>query len=94
MAYRVAMILIETPFFTREISRLLPDEAYRQLQKVLAESPEAGDVIVGSGGLRVIYYWHVPDAIFLLYPFKKNEAENLTKEQILVLKKVVKEWLL
>ena len=103
------MILIETPIFTREIARLLPDESYRELQRALVARPDAGDVIRGSGGLRkirwavpgrgksggirVIYYWHVPDAIFLLYPFKKNEAEDLTSDQVVALKKLVKEWL-
>ena len=109
MAYIVRMILIETPIFTREIQRLLPDETYRQFQKELVVHPEAGDLIVGSGGLRkirwalpgkgksggvrVIYYWHRPHAIFLLLPFKKSEAEDLTADQVKLLRRLVEEWL-
>ena len=103
------MILIETPIFTKEITRLMGEEEYRELQRVLVKRPDAGVLIPGSGGLRkirwsvtgagkrggarIIYYWHVPDAIFLLYPFKKNEAEDLTKDQIKKLGKLVMEWL-
>ena len=109
LAYLPWMILIETSVFTREIIRLLPDDDYAAFQAALVKRPTAGDVIPGSGGLRkirwavsgqgkrggmrVIYYWHVPDAIFLLYPFKKNEAEDLTKDQIKQLARLVKEWL-
>jgi len=53
------MILIETPVFTREIMRLLPDDEYRELQAALAKIPEAGDIIAGSGGLKKIR-WSVP----------------------------------
>ena len=90
-------------------ARLLSDEDYAALQAVLVKRPTAGDKIPGSGGLRkirwnasgqgkrggirVIYYWHVPDAIYLLYPFKKNEVEDLTKDQIKQLARLVKEWL-
>jgi mRNA-degrading endonuclease RelE of RelBE toxin-antitoxin system len=103
------MILIETPVFTKEIGRLLPDDLYREFQAALVKRPDAGDLITGSGGLRkirwsvpgrgkrggmrVIYYWWVPDTIFLLYPFKKNEVEDLTKDQVKELSKLVKEWL-
>lgn len=109
LAYTSGMILIETPLFTKEIDRLLDEEAYRELQMVLVKRPDAGTLIPGSGGLRkirwasagagkrggarIIYYWHVPDAIFLLYPFKKNEAEDLTKDQLKKLGKLVMEWL-
>jgi len=43
------MIFIETSIFTKEISKLLPDESYRELQSVLMLRPEAGSVIRGSG---------------------------------------------
>jgi len=67
------MEFIETPTFTRLITALLSDEAYRGLQDELVEDPERGDIIKGgggirklryavqgrgkSGGVRVIYYW-------------------------------------
>lgn len=67
------MEFIETPTFTRLITALLSDDAYRGLQEELAADPERGDIIKGgggirklryavqgrgkSGGVRVIYYW-------------------------------------
>lgn len=44
------------------------------------------------GGTRVIYYWATEDGIILmLMAFAKNEASDLTKEQISVLRRVVEE---
>lgn len=71
------MKFFETPVFTKQITALLPDSEYKELQRALCLNPAAGDVIVGSGGLRkirwrtafrgkrggirVIYYWFVSD---------------------------------
>ncbi len=67
------MVIVETSIFTRQVLELLPDDEYRKLQIVLANRPQAGAIIRGSGGLRkirwalpgrgkrggvrVIYYW-------------------------------------
>lgn len=69
------MVIIETSVFTRQIRELLSDSEYRDLQIALVNRPDAGAVIIGSGGLRkirwatkgkgkrggsrVIYYWAV-----------------------------------
>lgn len=46
------------------------------------------------GGLRFIYYWHVSgEALFMLFVFKKNEQEDLTRSQIKVLSGLVEEYL-
>ena len=71
------MIFTETPVFTRQIIKLLPDDEYSELQNELSANPAAGDVIRNSGGLRkvrwrsvakgkrggirVIYYWYVSE---------------------------------
>ncbi|MBL1142954.1 MAG: type II toxin-antitoxin system RelE/ParE family toxin [Proteobacteria bacterium] len=71
------MIIIETMVFTRVIQKLMDDETYRELQEVLVQKPDAGDLIPGSGGLRkirwriegkgkrggtrIIYYWQTAD---------------------------------
>lgn len=71
--------------------------------------PDAGDVIKGSGGLRkirwssrgkgkrgalrIIYYWDAPDIIYMLLPYKKNEQEDLTQDQLKLLKELVKKSL-
>jgi len=103
------VIFVETSIFTEEIRRLLPDEGYRMLQTALMLRPDAGRLIRGSGGLRkvrwnlpgggkrgglrVIYYWDPPDTIYLLLPFRKSEQDDLTSDQLGVLRKLVKEWL-
>jgi hypothetical protein len=67
------MEFIETPTFTRLVTQLLTDDEYREMQNVLVEDPERGDIIKGgggirklrhavqgrgkSGGVRAIYYW-------------------------------------
>lgn len=50
---------IETPTFTRRLLALLPDGEYRKLQEHLIEHPEAGSVIIGTGGARKIR-WATP----------------------------------
>jgi len=103
------MIFIETSIFTKEIQRLLPDDKYRMLQTVLMLRPDAGNLIRGSGGLRkirwglpgkgkrgalrVIYYWSPPDTIFILFPYRKTEQEDLTPDQLKLLRKMVEELL-
>ncbi|WP_411728707.1 type II toxin-antitoxin system RelE/ParE family toxin [Methyloglobulus sp.] len=42
------------------------------------------------GGARVIYYWATQhDQIFMLYAYAKNERDDLTKEQLSVIREVV-----
>jgi len=69
---------VETPLFTRLVTEYLSDEEYLDLQAMLAENPQAGAVIRGSGGirklrwalkgsgkrggLRVVYYFQAPKA--------------------------------
>ncbi len=48
------MEFIEAPAFTRHIAEYLDDESYAALQNELAENPEAGDVMPGTGGFRKV----------------------------------------
>ena len=44
------------------------------------------------GGVRVIYYWAIiHDKILMLYMYAKNEQDDLTSEQIKVLKRIIEE---
>lgn len=43
---------IETPFFTKALSRYLEDDEYAKLQNYLNEQPDAGVIVPGSGGVR------------------------------------------
>lgn len=76
------MVIIETPIFSKQLLATLPDDEYRELQRVLLGHPEAGKVIPGSGGLRklrwafegrgkrggvrLIYYWFTAQGNLLL----------------------------
>ena len=46
------MLFTEPAVFTKRVKELLDDDAYRLLQVRLMISPEAGDLIEGTGGLR------------------------------------------
>jgi len=48
------MLFVETPLFSRLLLDLLSDEEYSLFQQFLIASPEAGDVIQGTGGLRKV----------------------------------------
>ncbi len=42
------------------------------------------------GGLRIIYYWHVSGSvILLLLAYPKNEQENLSTDQLKILKSII-----
>ncbi len=45
------------------------------------------------GGARVIYYWAVaPNEIYLLLAYVKADQEDLTREQLSLLRQIVEEW--
>jgi hypothetical protein len=82
MAYSRAVIFIETPTFGADRDELLPDDTFAEFQQLLADRPDAGDLIPGGhglrkvrvalqgrgkrGGARVIYYWRVAESQILL----------------------------
>ncbi len=102
------MVIIETSVFTRQVVELLSSNEYRQLQMALILHPEMVTIIPGSGGLRkvrwslsgrgkrggvrVIYYWAVPnDQLLMLLIYAKSERDNLTPAQLKVLLKIIKD---
>ena len=101
------MHFIETPIFTKQIDSLLADADYRRFQITLALNPEAGDIMRGSGGLRkirwsaqgrgkrggirIIYYLIEDDEIYLLLAYPKNKQEDLTHDQLRILRNLVNE---
>jgi len=72
------MVIFETSAFTRQITAIMNDEDYAEFQSDLADRPDLGARIPGSGGIRkvrvsakghgkrggarVIYYWAVSDS--------------------------------
>jgi mRNA-degrading endonuclease RelE of RelBE toxin-antitoxin system len=104
------MLFIETPIFTKLVTDLIPDDEYRKIQLALVLRPGAGKIIPGSGGLRkirwksggsgkrgglrLIYFWDVPeDRIYMLLIYKKSKQEDLTPNQLKILRNLVKELL-
>jgi hypothetical protein len=87
------------------VLNLLDDENYAMLQTHLAKHPEAGDVIRGGGlrkirwaakghgkrgGVRVIYYWWTgKDRISMLFLYPKNEMDDLSAEQLKLLRRAL-----
>jgi hypothetical protein len=53
MTYNACMLsFIETKLFSKLVAEYLSDEEYAKLQRCLAEDPQIGDLIPGSGGVR------------------------------------------
>lgn len=98
---------IETTIFTRQIKQIATDDELRELQKELIESPEKGDLIQKTGGLRkirmatgnqgksgsarVIYFLASSEVIFLVMAYQKSTKESLTDAEKNVLKKLVQQ---
>ncbi|VBB44552.1 putative transcriptional regulator [uncultured Desulfatiglans sp.] len=73
------MIFIETTTFTKLLPKYLPDDEYRLFQWYLILSPEVGDLVRGSGGVRKVRW--APegkgkrDGIRIMYYWKKSDEE-------------------
>jgi hypothetical protein len=52
----VKAVFVELPAFERYRADYLDDEAFRDLQLSLMSDPEAGDTIMGTGGLRKLRF--------------------------------------
>ncbi len=44
--------IVETPNFSRQVDKVLDNEAYQELIDYLARNPLVGDEIPGTGGVR------------------------------------------
>lgn len=87
-------LFVELPAFAKYRSEYLSEEAFRGLQNFLMATPEAGDVIEGTGGLRVIYYWWVSGAQFCLFTlYNKDEMVGLSPKERKLLKDLIKKEL-
>ena len=99
------MIFYVTDIFSAQITRLVTDESYAELQKLLIADPESGDLIRGSqglrkirwrlpgtgksGGIRGIYYLVTNDEVFMLFAYPKGKQENISDDQARVLRGLV-----
>lgn len=58
------------------------------LRKVRWSRPGQGK----RGGLRLIYFWHeASETFYMLYAYLKNDQEDLTRQQLRVLNRLVRE---
>ncbi|WP_340621914.1 type II toxin-antitoxin system RelE/ParE family toxin [Xenorhabdus siamensis] len=101
-----AIEFIETSLFTRQIKELATDDDLQKLQRELIESPDKGDIISGTGGLRkirmatgsqgksgstrVIYFLATEDFIYLVMAYPKSKKDSLTNAEKAELKKLAK----
>ena len=96
------MVIVETLLFTRLIKELMGDDEYRSLQEALIQSPDKGEIIKGSGGLRKVRWklegrgksggvrtllaYKVGDRAFFVYGFAKNARSNIKADELKGLK--------
>ncbi|WP_237388433.1 type II toxin-antitoxin system RelE/ParE family toxin [Xenorhabdus sp. Sc-CR9] len=101
-----AIEFIETQMFTRQIKQIATDDELKELQRELIESPDKGDIIRGTGGLRkirmaiglqgksssarVIYFLATEEIIYLVMAYPKNIKDSLTNAEKIALKKLTK----
>ena len=102
------MRFVETSVFTEGLLETLSDDEYYSMQMALMLRPAMGAVIRGGGGLRkvrwrtkgrgkrggvrVIYYW-ADSTIYLLLIYRKVDQDDLTPQQLKVLRRLVREEL-
>jgi len=86
------MSLVEMPEFTESAEKLLSEEQCYELLTHIAQNPECGDVMPGTGGVRklrwallgkgkrggarVIYYYHDRDMPILLITMYPKSAKR------------------
>jgi hypothetical protein len=86
-----AIEFIETSLFTRQIQAIATDDELKDLQSELIESPDKGDLIAGTGGLRkirmatgnqgksgsarVVYFWRQTKLSIWSWPTRKAQKK-------------------
>ena len=102
-----AIEFIETSLFTRQIREFATDDELKTLQCELIGTPEKGDLIQGTGGLRkvrmatgnqgksgsarVIYFLATVEVIYLVMAYPKSTKDSLSASEKAALKKLTQQ---
>jgi len=94
------------PRYSRDAARLLDTKGQDEMERHVADDPERYPLIPGgggmrkarwagsgrgkSGGVRVIYYFAAPDAVYFIAVYAKNEKENLSDSEKKALAKILR----
>ncbi len=71
--------MVETLLFQRQWSLYWTEEERGEFAAYIAYSPDAGDVVPESGGVRVIYFNRTSEEeVVLLTLYAKAKTDNLT----------------
>ena len=101
-----ALEFIETSIFTKQIREIASDDELKDLQKELIATPDAGSLIVGTGGLRkirmatgakgksggarIIYFLATEEVIYLVLAYPKSTKVSLSATEKASLKELTK----
>jgi hypothetical protein len=84
--------VVEAREFQQRAATRMSEAERQEFITFIAGHPNDGVVIVGTGGVRIVYYYHNPTMpIFLLTIFAKNERDNLSQHDKNMLKQIVTE---
>lgn len=80
--------VIESPVFLSRTADFLDDSTRQDFINWIAVNPLTGDLIKGSGGMRVITYYIRPnDEVWLLMAHTKAKFDSLPTDFLVALKK-------
>jgi hypothetical protein len=93
------------PRYQRDVAKLLDADEQDEMERQIAGDPERHPLIPGGsgmrkarwarpgggkhGGVRVIYYFAPPDAVYFVSVYAKNEKENLSDAEKKALAKIL-----
>ncbi|SPF34872.1 RelE-like cytotoxic translational repressor of toxin-antitoxin stability system [Candidatus Sulfopaludibacter sp. SbA4] len=94
------------PRYQRDAAKLLDAKEQDEMERHIADDPERHPLIPGGsgmrkarwartgrgkrGGVRVIYYFAAPDAVYFIAVYAKNEKENLSDAEKKALAKILR----
>ena len=95
------------PRYQREAARLLGTAEQDEMERRIADDPTGHPLITGGnglrkarwalpgmgkrGGVRIIYYFAVPDAVYFMGIYAKSDKENLSDAEKKALAKILQQ---